>query len=310
MIVEKGNHYLYRHIRLDKCEPFYIGVGTKRKDGMHHTPQYEFSRAYDKSGRSSFWKNIVSKTGYEVEILLESDDYEFIKQKEIEFIALYGRKNLDKGTLCNLTDGGDGTLGAIPTEVKRLKISNSNKGKIRTDEMRLNQSLAKKGKKMSDRTKKLREGCMPTGENHSTARLVLNYETGIFYSSISEASEAHSISRSYLGAMLNNSRKNFTPLVYAEYNGDSNYPIILKYEPRVFKKHTEETKQKLKLLNKGKNTGKDSPKAKKVIDTENNVIYGSAKDASNILGIDYHYLCARLNPNNIKRNNTSLVYAD
>jgi hypothetical protein len=23
------NHYLYRHIRLDKNEPFYIGIGTK-----------------------------------------------------------------------------------------------------------------------------------------------------------------------------------------------------------------------------------------------------------------------------------------
>lgn len=26
-----GKHYLYRHIRLDKNEPFYIGIGTKYK---------------------------------------------------------------------------------------------------------------------------------------------------------------------------------------------------------------------------------------------------------------------------------------
>ena len=26
-----GNHYLYRHIRVDKNEPFYIGIGTKNK---------------------------------------------------------------------------------------------------------------------------------------------------------------------------------------------------------------------------------------------------------------------------------------
>ena len=29
MIVENGKYYLYRHIRLDKNEPFYIGIGTK-----------------------------------------------------------------------------------------------------------------------------------------------------------------------------------------------------------------------------------------------------------------------------------------
>lgn len=33
MIVEDGKYYLYRHIRNDKNEPFYIGVGTKSKYG-------------------------------------------------------------------------------------------------------------------------------------------------------------------------------------------------------------------------------------------------------------------------------------
>lgn len=29
MLKNSGKHYLYRHIRLDKNEPFYIGIGTK-----------------------------------------------------------------------------------------------------------------------------------------------------------------------------------------------------------------------------------------------------------------------------------------
>ena len=29
MIQEEGKHYLYRHIRLDTGELFYIGIGTK-----------------------------------------------------------------------------------------------------------------------------------------------------------------------------------------------------------------------------------------------------------------------------------------
>lgn len=29
MIEPEGKYYLYRHIRLDKNQPFYIGIGTK-----------------------------------------------------------------------------------------------------------------------------------------------------------------------------------------------------------------------------------------------------------------------------------------
>lgn len=119
MIKNIGKHYLYRHIRLDIGEPFYIGIGTKRYKNS------EYSRANIKSVRTNYWKNITNKTEYEVEILLESDDYEFIKQKEIEFIALYGRRDLGKGTLVNLTDGGDGSIGYIPSEDTIKKASNS-----------------------------------------------------------------------------------------------------------------------------------------------------------------------------------------
>lgn len=28
MLVDEGKYYLYRHIRLDKNEPFYIGIGN------------------------------------------------------------------------------------------------------------------------------------------------------------------------------------------------------------------------------------------------------------------------------------------
>lgn len=107
MITEfgQGKYYLYRHIRLDTGKPFYIGIGTK----VDYSRPY--SRSYSIKDRNNFWKNIVNKTTYEIEIILESNDYEFVKQKEIEFITLYGRKDLKKGTLCNMTDGGDGITG-------------------------------------------------------------------------------------------------------------------------------------------------------------------------------------------------------
>jgi len=120
------NYYLYRHIRLDKYEPFYIGIGTK--DNKFTTIKTEYARSYSKCERNDIWNKIVSKSDYKVEILLESNDYNFIKQKEIEFIKLYGRKNLNKGSLANLTDGGDGTINIVVTDETKKRISQKLKG--------------------------------------------------------------------------------------------------------------------------------------------------------------------------------------
>jgi hypothetical protein len=109
---------LYRHIRLDKNEPFYIGIGTDVK------------RAYNKSLRNNWWKKIINKTNYEVQILFEDLTWEEACEKEKEFIALYGRRDLGTGTLCNMTDGGEGTYGRIFThsDETKMKISKQKKG--------------------------------------------------------------------------------------------------------------------------------------------------------------------------------------
>lgn len=103
---ELGKHYLYQHIRLDTNEPFYIGIGTK----YNHKKDYTRAKARGRQ-RNSIWRGIVSRVDYRVEILFESDDYEPIKSKEIELISKYGQIIKSNGTLCNLTDGGDGTKG-------------------------------------------------------------------------------------------------------------------------------------------------------------------------------------------------------
>lgn len=131
MIEKEGKHYLYRHIRLDTQQPFYIGIGHKSK-GNKISHQSTYYRAYNHHNRNKHWRSIVDKFGYEVEILLESDDYEFIKQKEIEFIALYGRRDIKTGILVNLTDGGDGSVGFKHTQetLDLLKVINASKGRI------------------------------------------------------------------------------------------------------------------------------------------------------------------------------------
>jgi len=91
---------------LDTNNFFYIGIGTK----YNHNKDY--NRAKSKgSQRNSIWRSIVEKTDYNIIILFESDDYNFIKQKEIELISNYGQIIKNNGTLCNLTNGGDGVLG-------------------------------------------------------------------------------------------------------------------------------------------------------------------------------------------------------
>lgn len=99
-------YYVYRHIRLDTNEVFYIGVGTKLfKSGKTHKGEY--SRAYAKKNRNPFWKNIFNKTKYKIEILIEFDTYQEALDKEKEFIKLYGRRDLKTGTLVNLSEGGE-----------------------------------------------------------------------------------------------------------------------------------------------------------------------------------------------------------
>lgn len=95
--------YVYRHIRLDKNVPFYIGIGSDDK----------YKRANERRDRNVYWKRIEAKSNIEIEILFDGISWKDACKKEIEFIALYKRTK-DGGTLCNITKGGEGQLGLTP----------------------------------------------------------------------------------------------------------------------------------------------------------------------------------------------------
>lgn len=170
MITGYGEFYIYRHIRLDTNIPFYIGIGTKNYKRDTYKCNYVRARQFHKG--NIIWKRIVDKINYIEEILLESDNYEFLLEKEIEFIKLYGRINKNTGSLANLTDGGEGTRGAIhseetkqkireivssrppKSEETRRKIGDANRGLIRSEEFKRRISNKLKGFKHLEETKK------------------------------------------------------------------------------------------------------------------------------------------------------------
>ena len=119
-------YYVYQHIREDKNEIFYIGIGTKSKQDLKCNT---YSRASSKHKDNNIWLKIVAKTAWKFEILFESDNRKEVEQMEIELITKYGRKCDKTGCLANLTLGGESNLGYKHTQEAIQKISEKAKKK-------------------------------------------------------------------------------------------------------------------------------------------------------------------------------------
>lgn len=117
--------YLYRHIRPDVDIPFYIGIGCNKECAP------EYSRAFSVSQRSKHWLRVFNKCNKQitVDILFTTSSLTEIQNKEKEFIALYGRKDLHNGPLVNFTDGGEGVWGLKMSMESRQKMSLKKKGR-------------------------------------------------------------------------------------------------------------------------------------------------------------------------------------
>lgn len=193
-------------------EVFYVGIGSKK------------SRPKSKSGRNRYWKNVVNKHGYEVEVVLTNISREEACNIEIGLIKYYGRRDLKKGTLVNLTDGGDlhlgkkiskrqkellrsYRLGSKLTDEHKKNISESLKGGKRTDAQKLKMSRSRKGFRVKDETKKkLSE--LNKGALSPVSRKVLDKNTGVIYDTMTSASINLGISFTTLHRKLNRKNKN------------------------------------------------------------------------------------------------------
>lgn len=195
-----NKYYLYRWIRLDKNEPFYIGIGTKTKEDILYGT---YKRANAIKRNNTIWNNIKSKSEYIVQIVLESDDYEFIKQKEIEFIKLYGRIDIQTGCLANMTDGGEGTTNVIVSENSRTLRSLNRRGKSMSEESILKRTMSRQANYiMSEETK--------SKISNSKVKKISQFSlTGVFirtWNSAKDAAVALNISRETICQCAN--RKN------------------------------------------------------------------------------------------------------
>lgn len=198
--------YVYRHIRLDKNEPFYIGIGSDSN----------YYRAYQikSDRRNNVWNKIASKTDIEIEIMLDDLTWEQACEKEREFISLYGRIDKSNGILANLTDGGDGTIGIIVSEENRKKLSQRTKGE---NNPMFGKSISKES--IQKRLLKIKgrpawnKGLKGVQKAHN-CKIVLDFNTGVYYESAKEAAEAINMKHSTLKSKLNGSNKNNTSLKY------------------------------------------------------------------------------------------------
>jgi len=126
--------YVYKHVRPDNNQVFYIGIGSDEQ------------RIDSNKSRNKFWINIVKKHGIKREIIEDNLSWSDAMIREQYWIKFYGRKNNNTGILCNMTDGGEGSYGRVLSEESKKKISESHKGKTMTNEQKMKISEGNKGK--------------------------------------------------------------------------------------------------------------------------------------------------------------------
>jgi predicted GIY-YIG superfamily endonuclease len=198
---------VYQHIRLDTNQIFYIGIGKQS------------NRAYSKQRRNKYWKSIVLKHGYKVEIIKEVNTWEEACKLETQLISKYGRKDKGLGPLVNMTDGGEGSIGmseeskksiSEKLKVSRLGENNPMYGKRGI----LNPMYGKKPSTESIQKNRLAHLGKNLREKSIKAKKVLDLSTNTIYNCAKDASESININYSTLIGMLSGHRINKTSLNY------------------------------------------------------------------------------------------------
>jgi hypothetical protein len=233
--------YVYKHIRKDNNQPFYIGVG-----GLITFDYYSRAKGTSSAGkrnRDLKWYDYVNIYGFNHEIVLDNCSADEAFEKETELIAKYGRIDLKTGILINKTNGGKGTkgfsedtrkkcgqsnIGKILSREKRQEISKRNKGRKHSEESKKKISSFHKGRQKSQdhldkliKTSPFKKGSIPWNKGlkyerkggNTNNKIVVNLETGIFYNSIQKASEQSFVKPTRFRKMLTGEIQNITSFI-------------------------------------------------------------------------------------------------
>ena len=99
-------YYVYAYLREDRYSPYYIGKGHGRR--LHEVCGRRVKAPTDATRRVKIKENLTEEEALATEKLL---------------IAFWGREDTEGGVLLNMTDGGDGVSGWVPSEKWRQKRS-------------------------------------------------------------------------------------------------------------------------------------------------------------------------------------------
>ncbi len=126
-------YYVYVFLREDRYTPYYVGKGKGRRC---YSNSRTIPRPQDEGRIVKVKEGLTEEQSFKLEYTL---------------IKFWGRKD-QGGVLHNMTDGGDGNSGWVPTEewrsnrTKYMTTNNPFKGKQHTAETKLIQSQKKRGR--------------------------------------------------------------------------------------------------------------------------------------------------------------------
>lgn len=222
---------------------FYVGAGTKQR-ATHHLnvakrilkDEYKIKKSDNMHKLNTILKLLHENTEPTIKIVYEGDR-ETCFIKEMELIKLYGRADLNEGTLTNLTNGGEGINGIDEnikrkrlqegikrtfTEEHKRKISESNKGKKRSAETKNKMSKSQRSKKpISDETREKMRDARKGSESPNKGKI---------FSEEHKQKISETMKQQWANGWTNNIKERSL--------GETN--------PFYGKKHTEETLQKIR----------------------------------------------------------------
>lgn len=123
----KPGKYQYKNFEFE-FEPFYVGLGKKKRIDRHiEYAKYKERKNEYKTLKDNIILKILKNEKDPIRFkLYENITLESAIRLEKCLIKLIGRRDKKLGTLSNLTDGGEGTIGKIYTDIeleKRREIS-------------------------------------------------------------------------------------------------------------------------------------------------------------------------------------------